>query len=237
MQNKKIKGSIALLAVVSVLVGGSYAWLGSTDNIINVFKTEPGKGSVEIYEHFNSEEALVMKTGENQAINKEVQIRNNSNYDSLIRVKLTPKVTDSLGNEINGLAKYVKYKYSNDISKIAVGTWVKDGEYYYYIGNIAPGYYTDKILEKVWLDPSIALDDNYKNLKDKKIKFEVKVEAEAVPSTVEAITASDGFNLTNAEIISALEAIILVDSKDPDSGGNKDKFDNDMKETPLISTE
>ena len=75
MQNKKIKGSIALLAVVSVLVGGSYAWLGSTDNIINVFKTEPGKGSVEIYEHFNSEEALVMKTGVDQAINKEVQIR------------------------------------------------------------------------------------------------------------------------------------------------------------------
>ena len=234
MQNKKIKGSIALLAVVSVLVGGSYAWLGSTDNIINVFKTEPGKGSVEIYEHFNSEEALVMKTGVNQAINKEVQIRNNSNYDSLIRVKLTPKVTDSSGNVIESLSEYVKYKYSNDISKIAVGTWVEDGQYYYYIGNIAPGYYTNKILENVWLDPSIALNKDYKEYKN--IKFEVKVEAEAIPSTVEAITASDGFNLTNAEIISALEAIILVDSTTTASGGNKDKFDNDMIETPLIST-
>lgn len=211
MQNKKIKGSIALLAVVSVLVGGSYAWLGSTDNIINVFKTEPGKGSVEIYEHFNSEEALVMKTGVNQAINKEVQIRNNSNYDSLIRVKLTPKVTDSSGNVIESLSEYVKYTLSENVSSDgSVGTWVEDDEYYYYIGNIAPGYYTDKILEKVWLDPSIALDDNYKNLKDKKIKFEVKVEAEAVPSTVEAITASDGFNLNNAKIINALDRKSVV---------------------------
>ena len=114
------------------------------------FKTEPAQSGVEIYEHFNSEEALVMKTGVNQAINKEVQVRNNSNYNSLIRVKLTPIVTDSSDNEINTLSQYVKYTYSKNVSldgsNTAVRTWVKDGEYYYYIGNIAPGYYTDKIL-------------------------------------------------------------------------------------------
>lgn len=240
MQNKKIKSSIAVLAVVSVLVGGTYAWHGSTDSVKNTFKTEQVESGVEIYEHFNSEEALAMKTGETQAINKEVQIRNNSNYDSLIRVKLTPIVTDSSDNEINTLSQYVKYTYSKNVSldgsNTAVRTWVKNGEYYYYIGNIAPGYYTDKILEKVWLDPSIALDDNYKNLEDKKIKFEVKVEAEAVPSTVEAITASDGFNLNNAKIINALEDIILVDSTTTASGGNETKFDNDMIGTKSIST-
>lgn len=240
MQNKKIKSSIAVLAVVSALVGGTYAWHGSTDSIINAFKTEPAQSGVEIYEHFNSEEALVMKTGVNQAINKEVQVRNNSNYNSLIRVKLTPIVTDSSDNEINTLSQYVKYTYSKNVSldgsNTAVRTWVKDGEYYYYIGNIAPGYYTDKILEKVWLDPSIALDDNYKNLQDKKIKFEVKVEAEAVPSTEEAITAEDGFNLTNDKIIKALKAIISKDYTIADYGGNKNKYDDDMIETLPIST-
>ena len=37
MQNKKIKSSIAVLAVVSALVGGTYAWHGSTDSVKTTF--------------------------------------------------------------------------------------------------------------------------------------------------------------------------------------------------------
>lgn len=249
MQNKKIKGSIVILVLASVLVGGTFAWLGSTDNVINIFNTESSKQSqVEIYEHFNSTEAMAMRTGEKQAINKEVQVKNNSDYNSLIRVQLVPQVTDSFGDVLDDLLQFVKYSYSDNVSldgtNTSVRTWVyNDDGYYYYIGNIAPGYYTDKILEKVWLDPSIASNQVYKNLSDKKIKFEVRIVAEAVPSTEEAITTNKdtsnniiGFGLGNTNIVNALKDVIKVDSKDTASGGNSDKFDNDMKVTKVITS-
>ncbi|RDY27414.1 hypothetical protein CHL78_009370 [Romboutsia weinsteinii] len=245
MHNKKLKGVIAALALGAVLIGGTFAWRGANDSITNVFSSDLSNDSgIDIYEHFDKKGASEIRTGSEQAVNKEVQVRNESEYDSLIRVQLIPIVKDSSGKEIKELSKYVEYTYATENKEInttdtSVGSWIMVDNNYYYIGNIAPGYFTNKIIDKVWLNPEIAKDDAYKKLSDKEIQFEVKVVAQGVPSTEDAITTDKddegnivGFGLdatSDSELVNALKNVIKIDSKNTEeSGSNENAFDSDM---------
>ena len=236
MKNKKLKFIVAGLAISSLVVGGTFAWLGANDSVKNVFLTETSqKSGVRVDEDFDNDNAEEMKTGESQAVKKQVRVQNTSDYNSLIRarIELEMKFTDENGDVhdiTDELSQYVNYTYSSHVSldgtNTSVGTWTynQDG-YFYYIGNIAPDYYTNNILEKVWLSPEISKNETYKSIKN--IDFQVNVIAEGVPSTIEGITSKGteidtetgkeyalGFGLEgDGALITALRNIITVDSK------------------------
>ena len=105
MHNRKLKGSIAVLALSAVLVGGTFAWLGSTDSLVNKFTSKPSsipnennnKG-VDIYEVFDTTKANQSVAG--TAVNKDVQVKNTADFNSLIRVNFEKIFIDDKDNEI-----------------------------------------------------------------------------------------------------------------------------------------
>ena len=87
MHNKKLKSGVVALALGAVLVGGTFAWLGSTDKVQNIFSTKGPDGfnnGVDIYEKF--EQNSVAESG--KAVEKVVQVKNEAGYNSLIRVTM-----------------------------------------------------------------------------------------------------------------------------------------------------
>lgn len=202
MHNKKLKGGIAVLALSAVLVGGTFAWLGDTDVVKNIFSTTASEGAVskvEIYEKKGNEQVGTKNTS-----NKIVQVQNQSNYNSLIRASFSKGFEDE---RLNGADReklsYIELHFAKTVIKEeelqgtdtleslteSGKTWVegKDGNYYY-LGNVAPRGFTTQLLDGVSLSDEAIVDPDpaYRNT-----KFNVTVNAENIQSTAAAITSED----------------------------------------------
>lgn len=251
MHNKKLKGGIAVLALSAVLVGGTFAWLGSTDSLVNKFTSAqptPVEDGVEIWEVFDTTNAGKAEAG--TAVNKDVQVQNTANYNSLIRVNFAKAFVDGTGGVVNSTLLDAN-NIELDVNKANVITlaqlnsamasvkdsdkelpttlqhkWVeveqtideKTDTYYYYLGNVKPGGFTNPVLDSVTLSANVANNAMYMNR-----AYDVTVNAYSIQSTAEAVTDlgngqeefgaygdKDGFGLkgdTYSELARALEIV------------------------------
>lgn len=169
--NKKKLSALLLAGILTAgVVGGTFAWFTSKDTVTNQFATtgtdEPGNpdAGIDIWEKFKEPTNVVPGT----TTDKLVQVKNTSTYDQFIRVKITPKW------EKDGLdASYLDLNFVEGSLGDKQGQWFKDGDYYYYIGKVAGGKFTNTLLESVTLKDTTP--NEYKNK-----KYQVLVEAESI---------------------------------------------------------
>ena len=200
--NKKKLSALLLAGILTAgVVGGTFAWFTSKDTVTNQFATtgtnEPGNpdAGIKIEEEFQKPENVLPGT----ETNKDVRVKSTANYDQFIKVKFEKKFVkvdkDENGNEKRTEIKKIQVagkEYELDTSLIelnftnylkdtkAEGTWFegKDG-YYYYIGKVAGGSYTNMLLDSVTLSSNAG--NEYKNL-----EFDVTVVADSIQSSNEA---------------------------------------------------
>lgn len=115
--NRSLVLVVSLLALLLVVAGGTLAWLTAQDSVSNTFT--PAHVSCTVTEDFNG------------TVKSNVNVKNTSDIDAFIRVKLvTYRVKDN-GDRIGGTA---------EIPEFTPGTnWVKYGDFYYYTLPVAPG--------------------------------------------------------------------------------------------------
>lgn len=200
--NKKKLSALLLAGILTAgVVGGTFAWFTSQDTVTNQFATtgtdEPGNpdAGIKIEEEFQKPENVLPGT----ETNKDVLVKSTANYDQFIKVKFEKKFVkvdkDENGNEKRTEIKKIQVagkEYKLDTSLIelnftnylkdtkAEGTWFEgeDG-YYYYIGKVAGGSYTNMLLDSVTLSSNAG--NEYKNL-----EFDVTVVADSIQSSNEA---------------------------------------------------
>ena len=188
--NKKKLSALLLAGILTAgVVGGTFAWFTSKDTVTNQFATtgtnEPGNpdAGIKIEEEFQKPENVLPGT----ETNKDVRVKSTAKYDQFIRVKFEKKfiktngdgtktdVTDKLDTSL------IELNFTNYLKDTkAEGTWFEgeDG-YYYYIGKVAGGSYTNMLLDSVTL--SSKAGNEYKNL-----EFDVTVVADSIQSSNEA---------------------------------------------------
>lgn len=201
MNKKKLSALLLAGTLTAGVVGGTFAWFTSKDTVTNQFATtgtdEPDNpdAGIKIEEEFEKPENVLPGT----ETNKDVRVKSTANYDQFIRVKFEKKFvevgTDETGKETRTEISKIKVgekEYDLDTSLIelnftdylkdtkAEGTWFEgeDG-YYYYIGKVAGGSYTNMLLDSVTL--SSKAGNEYKNL-----EFDVTVVADSIQSSNEA---------------------------------------------------
>ena len=168
--NKKKLSALLLAGILTAgVVGGTFAWFTSKDTVTNQFATggtndDDKNTGIDIWEKFEKPTNVVPGT----TTDKLVQVKNTSTYDQFIRVKITPKwEKDGLDASYLGL-NFVEGSLGNE-----QGQWLKDGDYYYYIGKVAGGKFTNTLLESVTLSKNAG--NEYKNQ-----KYQVVVDADSI---------------------------------------------------------
>ncbi|MEN2258126.1 BsaA family SipW-dependent biofilm matrix protein [Paraclostridium benzoelyticum] len=222
--NKKVQ-ALAVSGVLTVgVIGGTLAWFTSQDKATNTFNTasnSDNNGSgIKIIEEFEKPENML--PGDN--VNKDVQVKNTTTYDQFIRVKFIPKFVkvtkDGSGNEVreeitevNGQKLETKNIELNVVKKNvneskSSGTWFAGSDgYYYYMGKVAEGDYTNTLLDSVTLASDAG--NEYRGL-----GFDVDVEAESIQASNDAYkdwVKSDELknifsNLQNQDAVSPTDA-------------------------------
>ena len=189
MNKKKLSALLLAGTLTAGVVGGTFAWFTSKDTVTNQFATtgtdESGNpdAGIKIEEEFQKPENVLPGT----ETNKDVRVKSTAKYDQFIRVKFEKKfiktngdgtktdVTDKLDTSL------IELNFTNYLKDTkAEGTWFEgeDG-YYYYIGKVAGGSYTNMLLDSVTL--SSKAGNEYKNL-----EFDVTVVADSIQSSNEA---------------------------------------------------
>lgn len=189
MNKKKLSALLLAGTLTAGVVGGTFAWFTSKDTVTNQFATtgtdEPGNpdAGIKIEEEFEKPENVLPGT----ETNKDVRVKSTAKYDQFIRVKFEKKfiktngdgtktdVTDKLDTSL------IELNFTNYLKDTkAEGTWFEgeDG-YYYYIGKVAGGSYTNMLLDSVTLSSNAG--NEYKNL-----EFDVTVVADSIQSSNEA---------------------------------------------------
>ena len=213
IRRKSINRTILAVGAAAVLVGGTLAWFTSTDKVTNSFKAG-GNGSdhgettgVEIWEVFDKTAAGKVLPG--TIINKDVQVQNTATYNSLIRVKLTPKITSAIDGsaEVKPTTDKIHLIFGDNVIRLGGSTegntdgkWLEweDG-YYYYLGKVAPNGYTARLLDNVQLLPNAG--NEFKG-----VDFDVVVDAESVQSDNGAY--KDAWKISNENLIAELEKVL-----------------------------
>lgn len=189
MNKKKLSALLLAGTLTAGVVGGTFAWFTSQDSVTNKFATtgtdkpnNPDAG-IKIEEEFEKPENVLPGT----ETNKDVRVKSTAKYDQFIRVKFEKKfiktngdgtktdVTDKLDTSL------IELNFTNYLKDTkAEGTWFEgeDG-YYYYIGKVAGGSYTNMLLDSVTLSSNAG--NEYKNL-----EFDVTVVADSIQSSNEA---------------------------------------------------
>lgn len=165
MKNKKIT-SLLVAGVLTVgIVGGTLAWLTASDSVTNKFNTGADQSvALDIFEKFDKDDAKVLQPG--KTVDKKVQVKNSATFDQFIRVKITLD---------NSLSEMVTMKFVNTTGENP--SWVKDADgYYYYMGKVAAGKYTDQLLDTVTFSKDADMDQMNK-------AFNIKVDAESVQAS------------------------------------------------------
>lgn len=210
MNKKKLSALLLAGTLTAGVVGGTFAWFTSQDSVTNEFATggneddDPDAG-IDIWEKFEEPTNVVPGT----TTDKLVQVKNTSTYDQFIRVKITPKW------EKDGLdASYLDLNFVKANLGNGQGQWFKDGDYYYYIGKVAGGKFTNTLLESVTLKDTTP--NEYKNQ-----KYQVLVEAESIQADNGAYDAL--WSSASPDVKTALKNC-------------KDSIGNDSNEAGTIAT-
>ena len=190
MNKKKLSALLLAGTLTAGVVGGTFAWFTSKDTVTNQFATggtndDDSNAGIDIWEKFEKPTNVVPGT----TTDKLVQVKNTSTYDQFIRVKITPKW------EKDGLdASYLGLNFVEGSLGDEQGQWLKDGDYYYYIGKVAGGKFTNTLLESVTLSKDAG--NEYKNQ-----KYQVVVDADSIQADNDAYK-----EWTNSETIQKLLA-------------------------------
>lgn len=206
MNKKKIASLLIAAALTIGVVGGSLAWFSSTDSINNKFNTQAGNpdpnNGLIVEEKFDKSEEYTHKDGvidnllPNVEVNKDVRVKNNATFAQFIRVK---KITASFNNpDLNDSLILINLNKANVSVTPENGKWVADGDYYYYIGKVAPGANTNDILDSVKL--SKEANNAYMNA-----SFDVKVVAEGIQASGGAY--ADWGITAGSPVLAALKAL------------------------------
>lgn len=180
MNKKKLSALLLAGTLTAGVVGGTFAWFTSQDSVTNQFTTgatddpnNPDAG-IDIWEKFEEPTNVVPGT----TTDKLVQVKNTTNYDQFIRVKITPKWENEKLNTTEGLG-YLDLNFVKANLGSGQGQWLKDGDYYYYIGKVAGGTFTNTLLESVTLKNTTP--NEYKNQ-----KYQVEVKADSIQADNDA---------------------------------------------------
>ncbi len=161
---------LSLLLISIVVIGGTLAYLlTKTESLTNVFQPSSVSCSV-------TEESFDGTTKTN------VNVKNTSDIDAYIRVKLVTYRVNDAGQNIGGAAV---------IPDFTPGAgWVKHGDYYYYTSPVQPGE-----SPATALIGSIALTGSYSDADGGKQVIEVMAEAiQSIPA--EAVGNSWGVSIS-----------------------------------------
>ena len=174
---KKIVAMCATVAIAAVAVGGTLAYFTDTDNETNEFTV--GNVKIDLIEKFDEENAQLMPGTKTQnAVNKDVWVKNESALNEVwVRVKVSiPSHLDVLTvppanyeevaaqnilhmNTLGGVETIWNVKKANEEAVLSA-----DGEYnvytFYYNEKLAPGATTQQLLDQVYLDSKVDVNDN-----------------------------------------------------------------------------
>ncbi|QEZ70090.1 hypothetical protein D4A35_14760 [Paraclostridium bifermentans] len=197
--NKKVQ-ALAVSGVLTVgVIGGTLAWFTSQDKVTNTFNTasniDNNGSGIKIIEKFDKPDNMLP----GDEVNKDVQVRNTATYDQFIRVKLIPKFVDPKSSdrkeitEVNGKTLDIKKIELNFTKNLKTdendGPWIKDGDYYYYMGKVKPSELTSMLLDSVTLSKDAG--NEYQGL-----VFDIDVEAQSIQASNNAYeTWSEAKNL------------------------------------------
>jgi len=239
MNKKRIATIIVAASLTMGLIGGSLAWFTSSDEVTNKFASfqddnNKGDAGIDIWENFDEVGAGKLLPG-SAKVDKYIQVENTAKYNQLIRVKITPQwltkgaETPEFPNgftlDPNGIKlDFGKNLYSNNGSWYQAAADVNGDVWYYYLGKISAGKFTDTLLEKVSL--SSALTNEYKNA-----KFDVKVVAQSVQASKGADETGapfDQWGITDAVLTGKLNALV---TEDKINGANDKDKENGVEAT------
>jgi predicted ribosomally synthesized peptide with SipW-like signal peptide len=177
---------LIVLAIVIVVIGGTYAWFTSTQSSQTEFTT----GTVAIALENTLSAPLKTLPGENVPGN--ISINNTSNINVYLRIKLS--IDES------GEGFYQGDDTFDDIFTLTVGEeWTKIGDWYYYEGPLAPATDLENIITTFSLSGDMSNDYQNKS-------FILKLDAEAIQGNAPAVTAL----WINTSQITEQEATTLV---------------------------
>lgn len=179
MKRNKNKKLILLISIVAILIlalaaGTTLAWLNAkTDPMVNTF--EPAKVTSEVEETLDN------------AVKKDVKIKNTSNIDAYIRATVVINWVDKAGNvagqkPVENTDYTISYNLSND-----GGWWKGDDGYYYYSSAIAPDDLTGVLIKECQLKAGAKVPEGY--------SLSVEIIADAIQSVPTSVVA-DKWNVT-----------------------------------------
>ena len=145
---------VSVLALVLAVAGGTLAWLTANSGpVTNTFT--PAQVSCEVQENFDG------------TYKKNVNVKNTSDIDAYLRVKLVTYRVNETGQHIGGTATIPRFDLG--------ANWVKYGDFYYYTLPVAP-YETPaaNLIDKIELAGSYDDADGGKQV--------IEVMAEAIQS-------------------------------------------------------
>lgn len=150
---------LSLLLLVAVAAGGTIAWLSTkTGSIENKFT--PSQVSCEVDEVFQNN------------VKSSVIVKNNSNIDAYIRVKLVTYRVNDKNQHIGGEAPVPNFSLRTN--------WIEYEGYYYYTLPVTSGEYTPNMIKD---GSSISLTGSYSDADGGKQVIEVMAEAiQSVPA-------------------------------------------------------
>ena len=150
MKKKRNLYILAFLCFIT-LVGVTIAYFTSTSTLENEFKS--GKYKTVTEENFTS--PTNWKPGDTTP--KTITTTNQGTLPVRVRVKLEESWTSENNNDL--LLKYNNERVSI-INFDNQDDWIKDGDYYYYIGDLAPGDSTSSLIQSVTYNPNTPSDIN-----------------------------------------------------------------------------
>lgn len=142
---------VSVLALVLAVAGGTLAWLvANSGPVTNTFT--PAQVSCTVEEKFDG------------TTKKDVNVKNTSDIDAYLRVKLVTYRVNKAGQHIGGTAEIPTFTLGEN--------WVKHGDFYYYTLPVAP----DKTPAANLID-TITLTGSYNDADGGKQVIEVMAEA------------------------------------------------------------
>ena len=165
---------VSVLALVLAVAGGTLAWLvANSGPVTNTFT--PATVSCEVEETFNNN------------VKSNVNVKNTSNIDAYLRVKLVTYRVNEAGRHIGGTAEIPTFTPG--------ANWVKHGDFYYYTLPVAPGAVP---AEPLIGDSGITLSE-YTDVDGGKQVIEVMAEAiQSVPA--KAVGEAWGVTIDNGTV-------------------------------------
>ena len=159
LKNKKSLLYIVLVLVV-FLVLGTIAYFTSTDTLENIFLS--GTYKTKTTEVFTSPTNWTP----GDVTPKTITTKNEGTIPVRVRIKLDESWTSKNGDEISNdiCERYNAYNYCLEYYQAAEinldneNDWLKKGDYYYYLHELAPGETTTSLLESVTFNPNVQAD-------------------------------------------------------------------------------